>query len=238
MPPLSCHSDSQKNNKPRATIGFCAPFALLGFTLVEMIVSIAVGLVITAGVIGIYVNSTRSSADTLKMTRLNQELRSVMDIMVRDIRRAGYRGKVENVMFSTPTSTNPFAVNISGNCITYAYDIDNDGSLDSGPSPIPDERFGFRYDSAEKAVERRQSGKTCDEPLWENFTDEDTVEITSFTLIPNLASGVSVGGNISTSTITVNSLTIQLTGNIKNDPTIPPRTLTDTVRMRSDVYTP
>lgn len=226
---LKLHSISEEKNRARRSMG-CR-----GFSLVELMVSIAVGLVITAGVTGIYINSLRSSSDTLKMTRLNQELRSVMDIMVRDIRRAGYRSDVENIMFSTPTSANLFTVNVSGNCIEYAYDVNGDGSVTDSS---PDERLGFRYDSDQKAVERRKEGKTCAESDWENFTDEKTLEITDFTLILNPVSPVSVGANISTSTITVNSLKIQLTGRVKDDATIPQRTLTDTVRMRSDVYTP
>jgi len=208
----------------------------LGLSLVELLVSLAVGLTIMAGVTGVYINSIRSSSDTLKITRLNQELRSVMDIMVRDIRRAGYRGRVENIMFSTPTSANPFTLSVIGDCITYEYDINGNGTVDDA-SVNTDERFGFRYNNNEKAVERRRSGGDCDDSGWWKFTDEEMIEITSLTFTPN-SSPVSVGANISTSTITVNSLKIQLTGRVKDDATIPQRTLTDTVRMRSDVYTP
>lgn len=64
-----------------------------GFSLVELLVGLAAGLTLLSGVIGIFSATVGSTGYNLKMTRLNQELRTVMDLMARDIRRAGYWGK-------------------------------------------------------------------------------------------------------------------------------------------------
>jgi type II secretory pathway component PulJ len=61
-----------------------------GFSLVELLVSLATGLFLIAGVLGIFTSTLHSQSETLKMTRLNQELRRVADLVSRDVKRAGY----------------------------------------------------------------------------------------------------------------------------------------------------
>jgi len=61
-----------------------------GFSLVELLVSLATGLFLLAGVMGIFSATLSSQGSSLKATRLNQELRSAMDLISRDLRRAGY----------------------------------------------------------------------------------------------------------------------------------------------------
>jgi type II secretory pathway component PulJ len=61
-----------------------------GFSLVELLVSLATGLMLLAGVLGIFTATLDSQGNNLKMTRLNQELRTTMDLITRDLRRAGY----------------------------------------------------------------------------------------------------------------------------------------------------
>lgn len=61
-----------------------------GFSLVEMLVSMAVGLFLLAGVVVLFSATLSSQSNTLKTTRLNQELRNVIDLISRDVRRAGY----------------------------------------------------------------------------------------------------------------------------------------------------
>lgn len=64
-----------------------------GFSLIELLVGLAAGLTLLSGVIGIFSATIGSTGYNLKMTRVNQELRTVMDLMARDIRRTGYWGK-------------------------------------------------------------------------------------------------------------------------------------------------
>lgn len=61
-----------------------------GFSLVELMIGLAAGLFLLAGVVGIFAMSLQSNSINLKMTRLNQDLRSAMDLMQRELRRAGY----------------------------------------------------------------------------------------------------------------------------------------------------
>lgn len=141
-----------------------------GLTLIELMVGAVVSLLVMAGVFKLYIFMLRSSSDTLQSTRLNQEMSAVMNIMVNDIRRAGFWGggdltAPENNPFSqvnNTTVTNTTSVRVhstddhgasyvdnseeavlddrQGSCIVYTYDANRNGSLDDT------EKFGFRWD--------------------------------------------------------------------------------------------
>jgi len=61
-----------------------------GVTLIELMISIVLGLLILSAATAMTVQSMVMNADTLSSARLNQNLDSVIQVMVNDIRRAGY----------------------------------------------------------------------------------------------------------------------------------------------------
>ena len=63
-----------------------------GFTLVELLVSIALGLFLVAVVGGVYLSSKDSFNYQDAMSRLQENFRFAMERMARDIRMAGYNG--------------------------------------------------------------------------------------------------------------------------------------------------
>lgn len=130
-----------------------------GFSLTELMVASAVGLIVLTGVLATFVNSLSSSSQHLKTARLNQDLSALMDIIVRDIRRAGYaalRPGVDNDndddVDSADLQFNPFlnsdyvdlttgqkSGESANSCIVYAYNIDEDSRprIGCGPSCTP-----------------------------------------------------------------------------------------------------
>ena len=107
-----------------------------GFTLVELMVALVLGLVVIGGVMGVFMSTYQANAQNIKAIRLNEEMRAVMSMMSRDIRRAGVR----NVDWSTTndawyTTANPLATNISwavsdtaigtDACLRFAYAKDD-----------------------------------------------------------------------------------------------------------------
>jgi prepilin peptidase dependent protein B len=133
--------------------------AQLGLNLIELMVGLVVGLVVLAAISTVYLNTARGSRDTMNANRLNQDLRAVMDIMVADIRRAGYWGT------AVSGSTNPFTVRTSPatdiyvstiaanqGCILYAYDATYNAASTSGIVDAVD-FFGFRRNAADGSVE-------------------------------------------------------------------------------------
>lgn len=61
-----------------------------GLSIVELMVGIALGLIIVAGAILMAINGISSNRAMLSETRLNQDLRAAIDLIARDLRRAGY----------------------------------------------------------------------------------------------------------------------------------------------------
>ena len=61
-----------------------------GFTLVELLIASVLGMLVVGGIITVFATTVRFNSDNLQMVRLNQELRGVMSLISRDLRRAGY----------------------------------------------------------------------------------------------------------------------------------------------------
>jgi len=64
-----------------------------GFTLTEMMIALAVSLLVLVAVVAFLMSSFRGNSDYVRSTRLTQDLRNTMDLVTRDLRRAGYDGK-------------------------------------------------------------------------------------------------------------------------------------------------
>ncbi len=197
-----------------------------GFTLIEFMISIVIGLIILSAVIGIFISMIKADSDNLKAIRLNQELRAAMILITREIRRAGAN---RNAAFNTSTSppTNSFSVagvtrlTILGNkqgypnsCITFSYDA-NDGS---------NELYGYRLNSTDGTIEARANAAFCTDNGWLTITNEDLVKITvlNFTDTTTTEAGIN-SRQISTT----------LAGELRKDSTIK-RNLTETVLVRND----
>jgi len=176
-----------------------------GFSLIEIMISLVLGLIVIGGALSIYISSVSSSSDTIKSSRLNYDLDMVMQIMLNDIRRAGYWGGAADGVANLNPFTNANAgagaitnINIpNASCILYSYDADGSSLLDDltggGDSR---EVYGFKLDN--NSIQIRTSGAVtndCSDGNWENFIDENKLTITnlqfSFESIDALANGSS-----------------------------------------------
>jgi Tfp pilus assembly protein PilW len=59
-----------------------------GFNLVELMISLVLGLLVSLAIIAFIGSAIRSNAQTVGATRLTQELRALTELIARDIRRA------------------------------------------------------------------------------------------------------------------------------------------------------
>jgi type IV pilus assembly protein PilW len=124
-----------------------------GATLIELLISVVIGLIIAASMLGMYVNSTANSSQILKSSKLNQELTSLMTVMVNDIRRAGYAGdflgSVADNKFTYfndgTTEIKNVIRDVGGSCILYAYNTDD--YTEEGATPTNDDVRGFRLNN-------------------------------------------------------------------------------------------
>jgi len=61
-----------------------------GFTLVELLVAMALGLVVLGAVLKVFVSQNRTNAAQQEVAYAQQNVRAAMDLMAREIRNAGY----------------------------------------------------------------------------------------------------------------------------------------------------
>ena len=78
-----------------------------GFSLIELMVALVVGLIVIGAVIALVMSIIRSNNQTILATRLTQEMRATMAVIAADIRRA--RG-VDDPFQMTAPGANPFAL--------------------------------------------------------------------------------------------------------------------------------
>lgn len=80
-----------------------------GFSLVELMVSITIGLILLAGVLSIFFSSRVTFSTNERTARLQENGRVALDLVTHDIRSAGYQGCARGVPINnrlvTPTST-------------------------------------------------------------------------------------------------------------------------------------
>ena len=83
-----------------------------GFTLIELMVAMVVGLIVAAIAMSMYVSLIRANATSIQVTRLTQSMQGALDVMERDIRRAGYFANAISTALDT-TLVNPATFSLS-----------------------------------------------------------------------------------------------------------------------------
>ncbi|MEA3638503.1 MAG: hypothetical protein VBE63_01000 [Lamprobacter sp.] len=147
-----------------------------GSSLVELMIGITIGMMIIASTLTIYATTGYGASATLGSAKLNVELRGAMDVMVEDIRRAGFGRDGATLTFMSSNSDiavyDSDADNVN-DCVVYSY---------QPPSGVVT-TFGFRI--VENVVRMRNSsanltGTVADcttANAWEALTDANTVII-------------------------------------------------------------
>jgi len=161
-----------------------------GFTLIEIMISLALGIIIIGGALSIYISTIRSSSDIINSARLNYDLDSVAQLMLNDIRRAGYW---QSATSGSDAKDNPFMLEgAAGNtnvviskktgeaddsCIIYSYE----GETNNDAADV-NEYYGFRMNG--DGIDMRYSVDTvanasCDQGNWMNIINTERIVITS-----------------------------------------------------------
>ena len=219
-----------------------------GVTLVELLVGLAVGLIVLAGVTFSWSLSIQNNAYILSVSALNNDMRSAMQIMSQDIRRA------------TATETDDRTVEISADnsCIVFNSHVSNESIGADIPPSIDLETLipsGYRLNNGnlqmwfsitEPPVE---SFDQCDSGTsWESIIESGDrgINITNLTFdasrsrclkIDESAPGADINGPCpagSTDRIELLLVDITLTGSIQNAGVTRTFTLNDTVKIRND----
>lgn len=130
-----------------------------GMTLVEMLVSLVAGLVVVAGGISLFTSVIVSGNTTLMLSRLNQDIQAITDIITRDIQRAGYDENAVALLNNVPPSASIYTFSTEtdlwpaspalATCIRVKYRDSEEGS-----------NIGrvYSYDADENTIKLQTSG--------------------------------------------------------------------------------
>ena len=133
----------------------------LGVSLIELMVGLLIGLIVIAAVGSVYVSAARSSSEILAANRLNQEIRTLMDLMSFEIRRSG---------FGIEPALESIAIHDNGSCIVYRYQFDGN-----------ERNAGFRLNSNQIELKEGGTLADCTQGTWTPITDIGMVTVTALT---------------------------------------------------------
>lgn len=151
-----------------------------GFTLVELMISIIIGLLVLTGAIQFYLNVFRSNYDGVRLQRFEQTAHILAETMVSDLRRAGYEYNdvtTGTTVILTKQSNNKFFyAEPSGKCILFNY---------SNKDPVDNvwKQYFYGYQLNNKVVYYYESntanGSCSNLSGWEALTDLTQISFTN-----------------------------------------------------------
>jgi type IV pilus assembly protein PilW len=121
-----------------------------GFTLIELMIALALGMIVMASVATTFTTQTRAYSAQEQINQMEQNARGALDIMSREIKMAGYKpngGSVTGVVSYTSTS------------LTIQADLNADGAISTSASDY--EQIAYAYDSTNKKITRQVGGATA-----------------------------------------------------------------------------
>lgn len=151
-----------------------------GFTLVELLVGLALALLVVAGGGALLTSQIREHRALVLEARLMQDLRTAADLVARDLRRAGYWGDAGAGVWSAaaPARANPYAALAPDGAasdaasLRYSRDAVENHAVDSN------EQFGFRLRN--RAIEIQLGSGN-----WQALTDATLLAVTAFVITPH-----------------------------------------------------
>lgn len=145
-----------------------------GVTLVELMIGMTIGLIISAGALSAFSASFSANKTAIQIAHVNDEMNNILQIISRELRRAGYNDGQAPANFNTVTVAS--AGGVAASCITYSFDTP---PLNNTPDNF--ERRGFRRNG--QVVEWRKSNDAsapdCNNATgWAAMNGTSIVEVT------------------------------------------------------------
>lgn len=151
-----------------------------GLTLVELLISMVIGLMLSAAFISCWLAFVRHYQQQQQLNRLADETLLVAGFIGRELRRAGH-WRAGVALLNEPLA-NPFTALSTaddGHCLRYRYDLNGDGRLQGGEpltapwhaaatSSASNENFALRLRGDQLQLSR--GGGSCTSGGWETLT--------------------------------------------------------------------
>lgn len=165
----------------------CRKFSPKGFTLIELMIAMVVGLVLLAAVYSVFNLQNKELSKQEQIAVMQDNAKMAMEMMTREIMMAGY-GATSSLprCVGTTTATNTPCVGITAanaNTISFSADLDNSGSITSSGS---NENITYDlYTSAASGVQvlGRSSNGGTHQPVVENIYPSGTEPALAFTYL-------------------------------------------------------
>jgi len=154
-----------------------------GFTLVELMIAMAVGLVLLGAMYGVFTMHNKIFGTQEQIAEMQQNARTAMDMMTREIRMAGYN----------PTGATFDGITYSASQLQVKADLDGNGTI------AGQENIIYKHDSANYQITRNIG--SGDQPLIEN------VQTFTFDYLDSTGSATPTSANIRQIRITITART-------------------------------
>lgn len=103
-----------------------SPNTARGFSLIELMIALVAGLVVSYAVVAFTMSSMKSNGEYVQSTQLTQELRNTLDLAARDLKRAGYdQNALAHMAAGTASPFSPMRIvgaATDSSCVIYGYD--------------------------------------------------------------------------------------------------------------------
>lgn len=210
-----------------------------GMSMVELLVGVAIGLIVVAGAAMLTAAQLGSNRNMLVEMQLQQDMRATLEIITRELRRAGSVAQPVNFVWTESLPGTDAGV-VDDMASTSGADAEVTFRYVRGPQG----QLGFRLNGS-----RLQTRLVATPGQWQDLTDNSAMEVMNFTITPRHAVEPSQTGaspqklpcprlctGLTTDcwpTLRIREFTIDLTGRSRLDPAIQ-RTLSTVVRVRND----
>jgi prepilin-type N-terminal cleavage/methylation domain-containing protein len=174
-----------------------------GFSLVELLISLLLGSVLLTIVISLYVTGVSTGSKSLNYSRLRTDLQSLITLIEKDIRRAGYGGDEYLVGISANKSID---INSAQDCIVYYYNHNETPTLEHS------NKMAFSFKN--RAIKFKTGvGQVADSVCavsngWTRISDDKFITIKELMFTENMTSSASA---------TLRNISIKLTGELASD---------------------
>jgi prepilin peptidase dependent protein B len=220
-----------------------------GVSIVELLVGVTIALIVVGGGLLLLANFTSENRRLLLETRLNQDLRAAMDVVTRDLRRAGYwqgatagmwvasgpnvpaqnayRAFYASACNASPLGASAPAPAGAASSVCYSISADSDNAVASA------EYYGFHLSGG---VLFAVVAGSAQQPL----TDSGTLTVTDFVVTPSsqivpMAGFCKVTCTSNCPRVVVREFEVVIKGRAPTDATVE-RQLRSNVRVRNDYY--
>lgn len=211
-----------------------------GMSMVELLVGIAIGLLVVAGASMLTAGQLSDNRRMMLEIQLQQDLRASVEIMTRELRRAGAVSQPMDFVWASDAAPGVDAgivddmtpTAVAANFVTFRYVRGPQGQL------------GFRLNGT-----KLQTRLVATPGAWQDLTDNNTMEVLAFAVTPRHAIEPSQTGAAPQRmpcpklcpgdttdcwpTVRIREYTVSVTGRAKADAAMV-RTLASVVRVRND----